>query len=342
MLLYSNGVFMKFILSLLISFQFISAPVIAAEVGEAKSFSSREYLKNALAEQAAKDFEATVRDAVQMAESGRTNTFMKEQLNTYSKADQETLKGWLAQSPVAEMKFKETSPGIWKGKLGKHIISFSLIDLHEEKIRIDNKTILMKGLTLAQLETKISDIIQPKTTFLNTIMNQVFIAEANAMVFLLVIVVALLAAAIWAASKLTKSSNENKSLDQIIAGDLQKCQDSKYNKSSYNDTFEKAVSIAEDEAGISIKGRFMKLLSNDEQDEQTCLQVFESSAIVSNQYSDSQKSAICKNVEQLAGCMNDFVQTHVKDETVRTPKEGYVKFLKKGDKDFKRFKASKQ
>lgn len=333
---------MRFFLSLIISFQFVSVPVLA-EVGEVKSFNSREYLKTMIAEQEAIKFETRVKEAVRLVEDGGANKHVKKQLETYSKEDQEILKGWLAQSPVIDMKFKETSPGNWRGKIANHVISFSLTDLYEEKIRVDDETIHLKGMTIAQLEDKLSTIFQPKTSFLRVLKDQIFISDAQALgPLLLVVVVGLLIAAIWAAVKVTGSSNENKSLDQIIAGDLQKCQDSKYNKSSYNDTYEKAMSIAENEAGLSMKGRFMKLLNSNERDESTCLSVFETSAVVSNQYSDSQKSAICKNLEQLAECMNDFVQTHVKDDNVRTPKENFERFIKKGDKDFKRYKSSKQ
>lgn len=329
---------MRFLFSLVLSFQMM-AGALAAELGEKKPFSSPQYLKTVLAKVEADQFEFQTRYVVTMLEREGAKAVFKPILDQYSEKDQMTLRAWLRTEGDDRISFKEQKPGHWKTVIGKHTVTFSLEDLYEGKVKLNGEVIPTSGLPLTELERKVEILTQTKTTWVKSLLDQFLIPDAEAIPILIYLVLIGIAA-VAGAAKFKDVMKKQSSVDELISTDLKQCQESIHNKKSYEETYEKAVSIAEASTGMTLRGKLLQTLSSGEND--SCTQIFEYSLAASSKYSETQKQAICQKVESLSNCMNDFVLAHVKDENVRDPKEGFERFLRQGSKNHKTYRATKQ
>lgn len=336
---------MRLLLALIISFQFVSAPI-AAELGESKPFTVRDHLLVTMAKSEARDFEAITRKLLDQVSKEGLKSITDDQ-SILSKGD---------IRPV----FKEKSPGSWEYKTQGNKIAFNLADLQIGQMHINGKVLKFKDVPLAQLEKNAEKLlVLNKTSMIELIFNKTLgieSAEACELIcaaVILVVVVAVIGKVVYELmikpEKMVKRLQEMKSkLDQ----DAIACNEAKNDEAKYNKTFALANNVANRSAVSSAKSpadaleyALKKQLEEGRKNED-CFQIMNEvgkkvkvdipipnqrqidrrellGAGLQNEKVDVATAAfnLCSSYNQLGSCMENFVAAHVNDSDINTFKD---------------------
>lgn len=341
---------MRFLLALIISFQFVAGPVTASELGETKPFTVKDHLINSMAKAEAKDFEEHARLLVEKVSKEGVKSIATDEY-ALSRAN---------RKPV----FVEKTPGSWELKSEGHKLSFTLNDLHQGQMLLDGKILKFKGVSLPMLEKDAEKILEgKKVSFLNILFNKTIgIESAEALVPLLIIVGILAVALIGAAlqtwmlgpKKIVQRLNE---LKAKLDSDAVACNEAKNDSSKYDQTFSLASNISSKSSTNSTSAADAMELALKEQmqrgnrNNQDCFQIMhdlgkraridipmmspqevsrrENAAAVgigagigSDPYNVGNAAFnLCSSYNQLGSCMENFVAAHVNDSGIDSFKE---------------------
>lgn len=335
---------MRFILALIISFQFVSAPV-AAELGENKPFTVREHLMRTMARSEAQDFESSTRLLLEQVS--------KEGVKSFTQDPMILSKGNL--KPI----FKEKSPGSWEYKTQGHKISFTLLDLKMGQMLVNGKVLTFKNVPFNVLEKNAEKLMAfKKTSMVELIFNKTFgienaeacelVCAAVVIVFVVAIVGIALNELMFKPEKMVKRLQEMKNkLDK----DAKACNEAKTDSANYDKTFSLASSISDKAAYSStspseaLEYALKKQLEAGRKNED-CYQIMHEvgkkvdlkipvptekqiqrrellGSGLANEKVDvaSAAFALCSSYNDLGSCMENFVAAHVNDSDISSFKD---------------------
>lgn len=339
---------MRFLLALIISFQFVSAPVVAAELGEAQPFTVRNHLINSMAKAETREFESNARLLIEQASTEgikglTTDEYVLSRINA---------------KPV----FVEKTPGSWEFKADGHKITFTLLDLYQGQMNLNGKVLKYKNVPYSVLEKNAEKILSTKkVSFLKIMFDKTIgIESADAAIFL--ILVAVFAVAIIGVAlnelmfKPAKMVKRLKELKAKLDKDAVACNEAKNDSTKYDQTFSLASSISDKSAYSStspadaMEFALKKQLDGSERKNQDCFQIMHEvgkkvnldikvptaqqisrrenleaagSESLKNEEFDVASAAfnLCSSYNQLGSCMENFVAAHVNDSDISSFKD---------------------
>lgn len=350
---------MRLLLSLLMSFQFVSTPLVAA-VGEQQEFSAKRHLINTLAATEALEFEKDMRFILARAQNEGPVPLLKELRTTLHETDFAAAVQLLKKTTAIKPEFKEKSPGNWELKHDGHKISFSLMDLHKGEMWINGRVFKFKGVALGDLEKALSDYETPlKTTMLQMLFEKTFgVESAHALgPFILVVgvvAVAILGYSIWELKmkpeKTVKKINEMKSK---LEAEANSCQEAGADSNNYNKTYELAYNVSDrtslnsaTSASNALEFALKEQLNAGARNDQDCFKLMHEAGkkvdlnipvpterqitmrelgggAKANSATDVATAAfnLCSAYNALGACMGNFVAAHVDNSGVDSFKE---------------------
>lgn len=346
---------MKLFISLLISFHIISAPVFAAEVGEKQSVSVRKLLDQSMAASEAADFDATTRELLERSSKDGVQSLLAD----LKPGDKGAIEGFIKNENL-KPKFTEKSPGVWEYKTQGHVISFSLLDLHQGQMKINGKIFNYKKITMADLPAAAEKALALKKTsmvemiFKNTLgIQDAQACELVCAAVIFVVAVAIIGTAVYELmvkpKKMVKRLQEmKKKLDQ----DAKTCEAARDDSGQYEKTFSLASHIADRAAYNStsssdaLEYAIQKQLAAGGRKNEDCYQIMneigkkvkidipvpterqiERRELLGtgnmNEEVDVANAAfnLCSSYNQLGSCMERFVAAHVNDSDINTFKD---------------------
>lgn len=346
---------MKLFISLLISFHIISSPVLAAEVGEKQTVSVRKILDQSIAASEAADFDVTTRELLDRASQKGVQSLLTD----LKPADKAAIEG-LIKNENLKPKFSEKTPGTWEYKSQGHVISFSLVDLHQGQMKVNGKIFNYRKIPMAELQAAAEKALaMKKTSMVEMIFKNSFgIQDAQACelvcaAVILVVAVAIIGTAVYELmvkpKKMVKRLQEmKKKLDQ----DAKTCEEAKDDSDQYEKTFSLASHIADRAAYNStsssdaLEYAIQKQLASGSRKNEDCYQIMnELGKKVKvdipvptqrqidrrelmgtgnmNEEVDVANAAfnLCSSYNQLGSCMERFVAAHVNDSDINTFKD---------------------
>lgn len=338
---------MRFLLALIISFQFVSAPVVASELGETRPFTVRNHLINSMAKAEAQDFESNARLLLEKVskqgiKSITTDEYVLSRVN---------------MKPV----FTEKSPGSWELKADGHKVSFTLLDLHQGQMLLDGKVLKFKNVPFSTLEKEAEKMLSgKKVSFLKILFNKtVGIESAEAAVFLILVGIFAVAMIGLALNELmfkpAKMVKRLKELKAKLDKDAMACNEAKNDTAKYDQTFSLASSISDKSAYSStspadaMEYALKKQLEAGRKNED-CFQIMNEigkrvkldipipspaqitkrelasdlgTSVGSNEEFNVATAAfnLCSSYNQLGSCMENFVAAHVNDSDISSFKD---------------------
>lgn len=336
---------MRFFLALIISFQFVSAPV-AAELGESRPFTVKDHLINGMARSYTQEFETLTRDLLQKVS--------KEGLKAVTDD-----KAILAKGDIRPV-FKENTPGAWEYTSQGNKISFSLLDIQLGQMHINGKVLKYKNVSLNDVEKNAEKmLVLKKTSMIEFLFNKTIGIESAAAcelvcaAVILVVAVAIIGTAVYQLmikpEKMVKRLQEMKNkLDQ----DALACNEAKNDQGKYEKTFALASAIS-DRSAISsstssadaLEYAMKKQLESGRKNED-CFQIMHEigkkvkldipvptekqiqrrellGGGLANEKVDVASAAfnLCSSYNNLGSCMENFVAAHVNDSDINSFKD---------------------
>ncbi|MFP5385298.1 MAG: hypothetical protein ACLGHN_04425 [Bacteriovoracia bacterium] len=323
---------MRFFLTLLISFQMISASL-AVELGEKKSFSGKKHLFSTLARSEAQSFEGLLRSELKKAKT----------------------EGVLYSNKKYNPIFREISRGSWIYQADGNKVSFTTADIYKGQMVVNGKVLKFKGVPLAELEKQAEKLFVKKTSFLEKLYYNTFgIQEASACelvcaAVIVVVVVAIVGKAVFELmikpEKMVKRLNEMK---KKLDNDAMMCEEAGSDYNKYSSTFSLASSIGErsamgsmSEPSEAMEYAIKKQLESGSRKNEDCFQIMNeigkkvdidipipsqrqiqmrelAGARLQNEEVDVANAAfnLCSSFNRLGACMENFVAAHVNDSDI--------------------------
>lgn len=345
---------MRFLLAVIISFQFISAPV-AAELGEKKPFTSKEHLLSQLAFHEASEFETLLREQLQSlsvkGSEATTASASEEEKGLFKKLNKDI-------RPV----FIEKRKGYWETTVKGQKISFTSADIYEGNLFINGNVFKFKDVPMSGLEQEVEKKLQTKTSLIQKIFQEslgIQSAHADFGVSILIIaavvgLVAFLAKMIWEnmnnPKKLVKQFTEMKNK---LESDANSCENAQSDPSAYMDTFNltNSVSSQSPEAKIKTPSEALTVavrtgLERSNRKSEDCFQIMSDAGNkanlkipIPNSNQIERRAALgstgkneefsvmdaafnlCDSYNKLTSCMGKFVAAHVNDSGISSFKE---------------------
>ncbi|HXH73795.1 MAG TPA: hypothetical protein VNJ08_02450 [Bacteriovoracaceae bacterium] len=233
---------MKFLLSLFISFQFMTASL-AAELGQNKDLDLSTYLSRQLATAVAEDFESKVRSGLEEIQTKGLNKFISQHRLPLMKGDNALIKNHKVKETFVELK-----KGFWEAKVSGQTLSFSLSDLYNDTINVNGMPLNFKGKNLTQIQNDLAQMDQPKTSwFKNFFISE---AEAGFPVGAVIIVAALIFVAVYTkhlynkhVTKPRETALKFKQLTRDLYAQASVCENAGSSDEAYSSTYKSASDI---------------------------------------------------------------------------------------------------
>jgi hypothetical protein len=324
---------MRFILTLLLSFQIISAPF-AAEVGETKPFNVSNHLLTLMAKEEAKDFETTLR--AQLEKAG--------------------IDGVKVMGTVAKPFYKEKAKGSWEYKAQGNRITFTSADIYEGHVYVNGKQLKFRNVPLEQLEKNAEKLLNKKVSFFNKFLGieDAYACELVCAAVIVVLVAAIVGTAVYELmikpEKMVKRLNEMK---QKLEKDANACEEAPSSSDKYDDTFTLASNIGSRSAISSVSDSSNAVeyaiktqLEAGNRKNEDCFQIMHEigkkvklnipipterqkqmrelgGGSLANEKVDVANSAfnLCSSYNKLGACMENFVAAHVNNSDISNFKE---------------------
>lgn len=245
---------MRAILALVLSFHFINTSN-ARELGERAAYSPTTHLLQLLSQQEALTFQGIADAEVsKLREQGFAS--YATQLTHLSAADQESLKGVLAQVAGKELPtITEKTKGHWVVATKHGTLVFTYVDLFKRQVQLNGEVLSLKDLSVAQIQALVTEKLKTKkVSWLDVVGAQLAIPMAHAepvsgtiAVIIMAVVGGILAGTAWyqwsyKPEKAVKNMNEvSKKLD----ADAEACESAKVDAASYDRTFDVASEVSE-------------------------------------------------------------------------------------------------
>lgn len=344
----SNGGLLKtklVFMSLILSFQLILSPV-ALALGEGKSFSSSRHLAKLISETEAKSFETKLNDFLLSLANEGVESLMKQKAQFLTNNERAVYQKIFQQAGIDKIEFKQKSRGYWELKNKDFKISFTLSDIYEKKLKINDKEFVYKDIKIKDMEKALENFSHSsKTSYLKLIFEKTIgIESAHGAGMILGIVLALILGVLAAVTffdvggqseKLKETVTKLNEVNQQLISEKVSCEESPENSSQYDKTFSLAYKISNSKGNslTSIPSTFEHALKegfNSNTLNEDCFLLVQEVGkklkleIPLASESESRKQVktmdvnsavldLCNSYNDLKSCMDTFIGLHVSD-----------------------------
>lgn len=241
---------MKFLLGLVLTFQFINSPV-QAQMGEKPSFNHLKHATDVLTSLQARAF---TDDAELMMDELRIEGASKflQTANYRSEPEKKSVLAILKKTgPGTTPVFKRTKNGDWVMYVYDQKVSMSIVDLYKRQIVINGQTLSYANESIENFEKRVRALLTPtKTTLLKQLWQQVGIPEAQAMEPISALVIGVVAVAILGTALYYIHYRPKAAVERLVEASMDlkskadSCEGAGQNQQNYESTHSLAGSIA--------------------------------------------------------------------------------------------------